>query len=173
MAACHLPSRNLTGTLTRPSFAAKSAYVTSVLTGSGLTAAVDSVTSLAQDVPEVGGGIVSDSYGGAVERVAPHATAFWHREALAGLQWSISWETGAPRAVIASGTSRLAATAHRLSPYASGAYVNYIDPTLANWQSAYYGGNLRRLIRVKRAVDPDDFFHFAQSVPTRIAQLYG
>ena len=50
------------------------------------------------------------------------------------------------------------------APYATGAYQNYIDPNLPGWQQAYYGANLPGW-SVKRAADPDNFFHFAQSIP--------
>ena len=169
VAACHLPSENPAGILSRASFGAKSAYVTSMPPDRGIAAAVDAVTILDQEVPEVGGGIVFDAYGGAVNRVAPDATAFVHRDALACAQWSYFWGTGATHSVIAAGSSWLASTGRSLAPYVHGAYQNYIDPTLTDWARAYYGANLPRLVKVKRKVDPDDFFHFAQSIPTSLA----
>ncbi|HVA07004.1 MAG TPA: BBE domain-containing protein [Acidimicrobiales bacterium] len=39
------------------------------------------------------------------------------------------------------------------------------DPLLHNWAEAYYWSNLTRLMSVKRHHDPDDVFHFAQSIP--------
>ncbi len=169
VAACHLPSQNPAGTLSRAAFQAKSAYFTSMPPDRGITAVVDAITAVDEEVPDVGGGIVFDAYGGAVNRVAPDATAFVHRDALACAQWSFFWGTGASASLVAAGGSWLASTARSLGPYVHGAYQNYIDPTLADWQRAYYGSNLPRLVKVKRRVDPDDFFHFAQSVPTRLS----
>ena len=53
-----------------------------------------------------------------------------------------------------------------MRPHMSGgAYVNYCDVELANYQDAYWGSNLARLKQIKAAVDPDNVFHHPQSVP--------
>jgi Berberine and berberine like len=50
-----------------------------------------------------------------------------------------------------------------------GAYVNYTDPLISDWQTAYYGTNYRRLTRVKAKYDPHSLFRFPQAVvPARI-----
>ena len=46
-----------------------------------------------------------------------------------------------------------------------GAYVNYCDLELTDWANAYWGANLARLREIKKAVDPDNLFRHAQSVP--------
>ncbi len=165
---CHLPSQNPLGTLSRSAFAAKSAYITAPLPDAGVGTLVGAVESLAQHVPQVGGGFVFDSYGGAINRIPADATAFVHRDALAAIEYSVSWSADTPASVVDGATQWLAGAQVDLAPYARGAYQNYIDPTLEAWQQAYYGTNLARLVHVKRAHDPDDFFHFAQSIPTSL-----
>ncbi len=102
------------------------------------------------------GALLIDAYGGAINRVKPAATAFVHRNVLA----SIQYYAGGAGARAWVDSSRAA-----LKPAVSGAaYVNYIDPHLANWQQAYYGTNLPRLRAVKKKVDPHNLFHFPQSI---------
>jgi FAD/FMN-containing dehydrogenase len=104
------------------------------------------------------GALLIDAYGGALNRVPPSATAFVHRRELASIQYFAAGEGASARAWVDA--SRAA-----LTPAVSGAaYVNYIDPHLANWQHAYYGANLPRLREVKKRYDPHDLFHFAQSI---------
>jgi FAD/FMN-containing dehydrogenase len=51
-----------------------------------------------------------------------------------------------------------------MAPYTNGAYVNYVDADLPDWESAYYGTNLARLKRVTSQYDPDGIFAGPQSI---------
>ena len=166
VAECHLPSQNPAGILTRSPFAAKSDWLGSALPTAGVTALVDAIDNRETSSVLVGGGIVLDSAGGAINQVAPDATAFVHRNALASIQYSAGWGTGAPASTIAANKAWLQQAWTGMRPYVNGqAYQNYIDPTLDGWQQAYYGSNLTRLSQVKSQYDPHDLFKFAQSIP--------
>jgi FAD/FMN-containing dehydrogenase len=137
----------------RLSFAAKSDYVNTPLPQAAIAALVNGVAAR-QSTGR--GAIFLDAHGGAINRVPKGATAFVHRDALFSIQYTA--QNG--------GATWLAQVYAQLRPHVSGfAYQNYVDPKLATWRHAYYGGNLARLRKIKRDVDPHGFFHFAQSVP--------
>lgn len=165
VAACHLPSQNPAGTLSRSTFVAKSAFLDAALADGAIQDCVSAVQHLAGLGHEIGGGIVFDSLGGAVASVGGDQTAFVHRQALCDVQYDANWPPGTPADVVAQITDWLGTTQAILAPLSAGSYVNYIDPTLPDFLTAYYGSNLPRLERVKRAVDPEDVFHFDQSIP--------
>lgn len=165
VAACHLAAQDPAGRLQRSAYSAKSSYVDAPMSSARVSLMLDAVEALYHGAPTVGGGLAFDAYGGAINRVAPDATAFVHRDKLAGIQATYSWSSATPPSEIAAGAQWLSWLGTSVFDPAAGAYQNYIDPTLVNWATAYYGSNLTRLERVKAAYDPQDRFTFAQSIP--------
>ncbi|WP_340684703.1 FAD-binding oxidoreductase [Amycolatopsis coloradensis] len=102
--------------------------------------------------------LLVDGLGGAVADIAPDATAFWHRKALGSVQ--IYSQADARNRSAATDSVAEVVTGLGLD----GGYVNYIDPALPDWMTAYYGGNVTRLKQVAKTYDPDKVFGFAQAV---------
>jgi FAD/FMN-containing dehydrogenase len=97
--------------------------------------------------------------GGAYNRVPADATAFVHRDERYLIEHVLVADPDAPT-VGRQWVAQSWATVHR---WGSGrVYPNFPDPDLADWAEAYYGGNHERLLRVKRAYDPDNLFCFAE-----------
>lgn len=111
-----------------------------------------------------------EAFGGAVNRVKPTATAFVHRQDLfwgefvtlwtnpedekKHLTWAQDFYTAMSPFVQGS----------RSKPRALAAYVNVVDVDLPDYMESYYGKNKRRLALVKNKYDPDNVFHFPQSI---------
>jgi FAD/FMN-containing dehydrogenase len=152
-AACHTKGTRPGGELPRESFRAKSDYVGRPLPATARQALVTAAAARA-GLPG-SGAILFDSYGGAIGRLAPHATAFVHREALCCIQY-LTYNGGA---------AWLRSTWQKMRPHVTGgAYLNYTDPELGRWQHAYYGANYARLLAVKRRIDPHHYFTFPQAI---------
>jgi FAD/FMN-containing dehydrogenase len=105
------------------------------------------------------------AWGGEVSKVAPTDTAFVHRNDVWLQSFDVSWGSGVPGPDV----DRLLAWQDEfydsMKPFASDrAYQNFVDPRLEHPLRAYYGENLDRLVAVKRRYDPNNVFHFAQSI---------
>ena len=164
---CHLPAQVPGGQLSRASEYAKSDFFTRPLTRHGIGTLLSGVASLQQvsGAPGGSGGIAFDALGGAVNRVAPGATAYVHRNVLFQAQYTTNWPLGSGAAGVARQHAWQRAFWQSMRPHASGqAYQNYIDPDLTGWRQAYYGANYTRLTQVKAAYDPDRAFTFPQAV---------
>jgi len=163
---CHLPSQTPLGQLTRDIFGAKSDYFTSKLPRAAIANLVSAVASR-QRSSSLGPGLIGlDASGGAINRVAPSATAFVHRTSLFSAQYFANWYARDAPGVVAANRAWLLDTWQSMRSYANGeAYQNYLDPDLDGWQNAYYGANLPRLQQVKATYDPTNLFHFDQSIP--------
>jgi hypothetical protein len=169
--ACHLPWYVSGGKLTRVPQFTKSDFFTTPLSSAGIGTLLAGVAAL-QRVPGAAGGvggIAFDALGGAVNRVKPGATAFVHRNALFSAQYTTDWAIGASASGISNQETWLRKFWASMRRYASGqAYQNYIDPELASWRQAYYGGNYGKLVAIKKKYDPAFLFKFPQAIGTPV-----
>jgi FAD/FMN-containing dehydrogenase len=104
--------------------------------------------------------------GGAIKRVARTATAYVHRDhdwlMVVGLYWTK--EDARDGALIRRAHLWQDAFYRDLGKVLHGAYQNFPDPSLASWREAYYQENYFRLSQVRKRVDPDRVFAFAQGI---------
>ena len=94
-------------------------------------------------------------FGGAVEDVAPTATAFPWRKAKYMVYSSCAYEgdeTGDSRE---AAWQRLHQWKSSIRGYCRGAYVNFIDESLRDYAEQYYGENLPRLREIKAKWAPE------------------
>ena len=102
---------------------------------------------------------------GAMGEPAPDATAFRHRGCAMLVQYQVRFPVGASPAVASANLDWLDALYGATRPWLSGrAYVNYLGRSPAHAGRAFYGANLPRLRRIKRAYDPRGLFRFAQGI---------
>ncbi|KAK9015000.1 hypothetical protein V6N11_006133 [Hibiscus sabdariffa] len=118
-------------------------------------------------------GLVFNSYGGRMKRVKSDATPFPHRAGnLFKIQYSVSWEQPGDEAV-KNFTTQAKLLHEFMTPFVSknprSAYLNYRDIDVGSTKTwsyeegkvygqSYFNGNYDRLVDVKTAVDPKNFF---------------
>ncbi|GAW50882.1 Lipoprotein [Nocardioides sp. PD653] len=142
------------GSLTREAFGATSHVMYDELGPSGIGDLLDRVDA-AQSSGLLEAGISLDALGGRVRDLAPGDTAFVHRDALATVQYTATFPPGTPGAADRYVRGFRAAM---LPHWGNHAYVNYADPTIRDYRTAYFGANAERLAQVRSAYDPDHVF---------------
>ena len=140
------------GSENRQSFVASSRIITSPVDAA-------KVVQLAE--AHQGMDLLIDGLGGEVAQQPKDATAFWHRDALASVQ-IYAPATAKNRDTVANAVADV--VAGLAAAGANGGYVNYIDPALPDWKTAYYGDHADRLKQVAVKYDPDNVFRFGQDL---------
>ncbi|WKX71178.1 FAD-binding oxidoreductase [Streptomyces sp. XD-27] len=157
------PGRTPNGALQRETYAARSDFFDRSLSTAGIRALLDQPERYGRRTS--GGGAVSialTALGGAVNRVAPLATAFVHRRSRFLAQYMASWPASGSGGVQ---TAWLDGAHTAMRRYASGAaYQNYTDAGLKDWRKAYYGDAAGRLTKLKKQYDPNRLFDFPQAL---------
>jgi FAD/FMN-containing dehydrogenase len=166
VAQCHLTGQTPEGKLERHTFAGSSDIFEHWLPDAGMEALVGAIRARYDKGLE--GAAMLDLMGGAVNRVAPDATAFVHRKAAFTAQYFSHYAVGTADAIVDEAAAWETSMRARMRPWSSGhAYQNYLDPNIKDWKDAYYGANYPRLVKVKSAYDPDWVFRFDQGIPPR------
>ncbi|XP_019089526.1 PREDICTED: reticuline oxidase-like protein [Camelina sativa] len=127
-------------------------------------------------------GLVFNPYGGKMAEVPVTATPFPHRKKLFKIQYSVNWKENSPE--IEKGYLNQAKVLYRfmtgfVSKKPRSAYLNYRDVDIGVndhgknsykegkvYGKKYFGVNFDRLVKIKTAVDPGNFFRNEQSIPT-------
>lgn len=127
-------------------------------------------------------GFVWNPYGGAMAQIPAGSTPFPHRAGfLWKMQYSINWQDGGGEKENEY-LNEIRSLYDFMTPYASksprGAFLNYRDTDIgvnhngANsyvegevYGEKYFLGNFDRLVKIKTAVDPQNFFRNEQSIP--------
>lgn len=108
------------------------------------------------------GGVSFDVLGGAVAQLAPDATAFAHRTALATVQYTATWQD--PTKAPAPFDTYVRGFRAAMRPWlGDAAYVNYADPSIEAYGAAYWATNYKRLQQINHTVDPHGLFALPQS----------
>ena len=138
----------------------KSDYVKKPISSEGLLQLMQNIKALpANEVV-----LMCDAYGGAISAGKKDSdTAFAHREdTLYSIQWASFWSKAADSARRVQNLNQLYA---KMRPHMSGgAYVNYCDLEIRDWEKAYWGENVERLKDIKRKYDRDNVFAHPQSL---------
>ena len=133
-------------------------------------------------------GLVFNPYRGKMAQIPSDATPFPHRKGnLFKARYSVSWKDPSPAAAqnFLNQTRELHSC---MTPYVSknprSAFLNYRDLDIGVnsfgknsfqevYGAKYFNDNLQRLVKVKTAVDPENFFRNEQSIPVSPSKALG
>ncbi|CAM8893376.1 unnamed protein product [Rhodiola kirilowii] len=136
-------------------------------------------------------GLVFNQYGGRMAEIPATATPFPHRAGnIFKIQYSINWDEEGAEAenkYLSQIRELYKFNAPFMSKNPRGAFLNYRDVDIGENQHKsrnesykegevygrkYFLKNFQRLVKVKTAVDPDDFFSYGQSIPVLTADSH-
>src|SRR5918998_1512895 len=120
---------------------------------------IDAIVEHAARVPSPRSVILIDQLHGAASRVDPSETAFAHRNTPHGVMTMSMWEDPADAEVNIAWTRGLSAA---IEPFTSGAV--YVNGAYEQRPFAAYGANYDRLVEIKTAYDPTNFFRHNQNI---------
>ncbi|WP_117209887.1 FAD-dependent oxidoreductase [Allorhizocola rhizosphaerae] len=144
--------------------ASKSLVPKEWLTPSAVQIMADSIADWQPAAEGNAGFVTLFAMGGVIDSTRPWETAYVHRGAKFVIDIGTVWH--GKEEVGRQARARQAATYAKLAAElkTTAAYVNFPDPDLPQWWSAYYGGNYNALLDVKRRYDLHRVFHYTQGI---------
>jgi FAD/FMN-containing dehydrogenase len=120
------------------------------------------IVELFRASPSTNNFIGLEAYGGAINKIAPEATAYWHRRSMTDVFLFAFWMYERDREKTESYMREFDRV---VAPLSSGhSYQNYPNRDQLDFGRRYFGGNLERLVTVKQKYDHDDLFTFQQGL---------
>ncbi|RXE91477.1 BBE domain-containing protein [Pseudoalteromonas phenolica] len=111
------------------------------------------------------GMIIMNLLGGKIDEIGEGETAYPHRKAIVSAEYYLPLHPSASNAQIDTAQAKQNGFRQVMAPWSTGgAYVNYIDPLITDWQQAYYGEHYQKLQAVKNQYDPTNVFNHGQSI---------
>ena len=160
---CHVQGYSSRGQYPRNAFAASSDFFARPVPESGLLVLKQAI--LDSWIARKYGMMIMDLMHGAIDELAADETAFVHRGALFSVEYYTWFPAGTANQQVDAAQVWVNSFRQTFSPWTTGgAYVNYIDPLISNYETAYYGANYPRLQQVKATYDPDWLFKIPQGV---------
>lgn len=161
--SCHIATQFSGGRMPRGAFAASSDFFEKPIPPAG-TAALKAF--IEQSISSGNRGmIILNLMGGQIANIEATDSAFNHRNAQVSAEYYTALSPSASNDRIDSTQQWQNSFRQLMSPWSTGgAYVNYLDPLISNWQHAYYGDNYLKLQQVKQHYDPQWLFKLPQGI---------
>ncbi|MDT0527981.1 FAD-binding oxidoreductase [Micromonospora sp. DSM 115977] len=132
--------------------------------------AISLIRAFMENAPSDDSNFFTQAFGTGAQTQEPFGgAAFPHRDALfysePGAGWGTRGEPDSGDAVTPIAQTWIAEFSQALRPYVNGAYVNVPNIGMAEWETAYWRSNFRRLRKIKAKYDPHNVFQYEQSIP--------
>lgn len=105
-----------------------------------------------------------EPYGGAINQRKADATAFVHRDAYFDIFVDSFWMEDNEKPTAVKWLHDYFEAPHMRDLWSEFYYQNYPNSAYKNWQKGYFGTNYAKLRQIKTQIDPDNVFHFEQSI---------
>ena len=106
--------------------------------------------------------IVFEPYGGAIAAVPEHDNAFIHRNVDMDMVVDVFWMTAEEHT---AANDYLNGFVELIAPMTNGhSYQNYPRKGTPDYRWRYWGGSFATLLAIKQKYDPNNLFHYAQSI---------